>query len=667
MVLDWAAMGCVDGAALHSGAWSDGLALPPDQTVSEWADAERVLSKVSSAEAGRYRTDRTPYLREIMDCLSPSSPVQHVVVRKGAQVGATELGNNWLGFLIDRIGGACLVVLPTVDVGKRWSRQRLAPMLRDTPALHGKVKDARSRDSGNTVLQKEFDGGLLIITGANSGVGLRSMPCAYLMFDEVDGYPEDVDGEGHPIDVAAARAATFPFRKTLEVSTPKVAHASRIDADFRASDEAYYYVPCPECDGMQTLEADRLVYPDEDPSACQGMACLHCGAIIPHSRKTWMMARGEWWRRIGENEYGPRDVLSGRSAGFHISAMMSPIGWMSWADVAKAKEAARKDESAAKTYANLILGLPFEEQSDAPEWEVLYRRRLTYPIGTVPVGAYLLTAGMDVQRDRVEVAWWGWGEGMECWLVDHEVIEGDTARDDVWSRCTDAAARVFAHAEGSAQLPADLVAIDMQYETEAVKSWVLAQRSGRVIAVQGRDAWGAPVVIGRSETNKEPKRAGKRRGGRGFPFWAVSSSSAKLEIYRRFRRRPNDDESPPWGGPHIHLPQVSREFCEQLVAERLQKRAMASRRAGVNLEWIKVRDRNEALDLLVYAMACAYRLRADRMSESHWAKLRARWNVGAAKAPAKPKSQAAPLESAQPQRQQAPAQPARKLSRGIRL
>ena len=202
--------------------------------MSQWSDQYRVLSPKSAAEPGRWRTERTPYLKEIMDCLSVSSPVQRVVFMKGAQVGGTEAGNNWIGYVIHIAPGPMMAVSPTVEMAKRNSRQRIDPQIEDIPALRERVAPARSRDSGNTVLSKEFPGGVLVMTGANSAAGLRSMPARYLFMDEVDGYPGDVEGEGDPILLAERRSATFQRRrKILLVSTPTIKGLSRIQRDVR--------------------------------------------------------------------------------------------------------------------------------------------------------------------------------------------------------------------------------------------------------------------------------------------------------------------------------------------------------------------------------------------------------------------------------------------------
>lgn len=232
-----------DGALVYREAFLAGLTPDPDHTVSSWADEHRMLSQKASAEPGRWRTERTPYLREILDCLGSSSPVQRVVFMAGAQVGKSETGNNWLGYVIHHAPGPMLLVQPTVDTAKRFSKQRLAPMIEETPILHERIAANASRDGGNSMMTKEFQGGVLIITGANSAAGLRSMPVRYLFLDEVDAYPSDVDGEGDPVQLAEKRTTTFSRRKVYLCSTPTIKDVSRIEREFNASDQRRYFVP----------------------------------------------------------------------------------------------------------------------------------------------------------------------------------------------------------------------------------------------------------------------------------------------------------------------------------------------------------------------------------------------------------------------------------------
>ena len=268
------------GNAAFLRSLTDGLTPDPLMTVAEWADNYRILSGRAAAEAGKYRTSRTPYMREIMENLSPSSPVERVVFMKAAQTGATEAGNNFIGFVIHQAPGPILAVQPTVELAKRNSQQRIDPLIDDSEALRKIVAPARSRDSGNTVLAKRFPGGQLVLTGANSATGLRSMPARYVFLDEVDAYPGDVDGEGDPIALAEARTATFGHRKKLFlVSTPTIKGLSRIEREYEASDQRRYFVPCPYCGAMQWLQFERLRWEKGKPESAH-YQCEACDGQI---------------------------------------------------------------------------------------------------------------------------------------------------------------------------------------------------------------------------------------------------------------------------------------------------------------------------------------------------------------------------------------------------
>ena len=385
-----------------------GLRPDPLLTVSEWADQYRVLSTRASAEPGPWRTSRTPYLQQIMDCLSPSSTIERVVFMKGAQVGSTECGNNWIGYVIHQAPGPMMAVQPTVEMAKRNSKQRIDPLIEESDVLRKLVRDPRSRDSGNTILAKEFTGGVLVMTGANSAVGLRSMAARYLFLDEVDGYPGDVDGEGDPVNLALARARTFARRKVFLVSTPKITGLSRIETAFEESDQRHYWLPCPACGEFQTLKFARVKWPKGRPEEAVYL-CEHCSARIENHQKHSMLARGEW---------RPSAPGDGRTAGFHLSSLYSPVGWFSWADAARMFEEAQKNPALLQVFINTVLGETWAQQGEAPDWQRLYDRRETYKLGAVPAGALFLTAGTDIQKDRIEVQIVGWGRGKEGWLGD---------------------------------------------------------------------------------------------------------------------------------------------------------------------------------------------------------------------------------------------------------
>ena len=423
---------------IYSAAAAAGARPDPLLTISQWADRYRWLSQRASAEHGRWRTERTPYLREIMDCLSPMSPIERTVFMKGAQIGGTECGNNWMGYIIHQAPGPMMAVQPTVEMAKRNSKQRIDPLIEESEVLRKLVRDPRSRDSGNTVLSKDFPGGVLVMTGANSAVGLRSMAARYLFLDEVDAYPGDVEGEGDPITLAMARTRTFARRKVFLCSTPKITGMSRIEAAYEESDRRRYFVPCPTCRDFQVLKFAQLRWPKGNPQAAV-YVCEHCGQEIQNHQKHWMLAQGEW--RAGTKG-------DGKTAGFHISSLYSPVGWFSWGDAAKQFEQAQKNSSLLQVFVNTVLGETWTQLGEAPDWQKLYDRREDYKIGLVPRGGLFLTAGADVQKDRIEVEIAAWGRGKESWSVDYRVFEGDTSRPAVWEKLTGLLNETFTTASG---------------------------------------------------------------------------------------------------------------------------------------------------------------------------------------------------------------------------
>lgn len=599
-----------DGAAEILRIWGAGLTPDPDLTVSEWADRHRMLSGRASAEPGRYRTGRTPYMREIMDRLSPGDTTQRIVFMKAAQVGATEAGNNWIGFAIHQAPGPMLAVQPTVELAKRNSRQRIDPLIEESPDLRERVKPARSRDAGNTMLSKEFAGGILIMTGANSAVGLRSTPARYIFLDEVDAYPASADEEGDPVTLAEARTLTFAHRrKVFLVSTPTIRGLSRIEREYEASDQRRYFVPCPHCGAMQWLKFDRLRWQKGKPETAE-YHCEGCDAAIAEHHKTAMLEAGEW--RATAVAADPTTV------GYHLSALYSPVGWLSWQRIARGWEAAQVSDEAIKAFRNTILGETWVETGEAPDWQRLYDRRVAWKPGTVPAGGLFLTAGADVQKDRIEVDVWAWGRGLESWLVDHIVIEGGPGRHDAWADLTALLDRSWPHEHG-AHLRIARLAIDTGYEAPAVYAWSRKQGFAQVAPVKGVEGFNRSSPVS-GPTFVDATEGGKRLR-RGARLWTVAVSTFKAETYRFLRlERPTAEERtegaafPPGT---IHLPTwVESEWLKQVVAEQLV--TIRTKRGFAKLEWQKLRERNEALDCRVYARAAAWIAGADRWPDEKW-------------------------------------------------
>lgn len=595
-------------------AYREGLRPDPRLTVSEWADKFRVLSQTVAAEPGRWRTARTPYARDVMDALSPRHPCQRVVLMKGAQVGGTELGNNWVGYIIGEAPGPMMIVIPTVETAKRWSKQRLARLIEDTPTLRDKVKDSRSRDSGNTVLTKEFEGGIVIVTGANSAVGLRSMPAKYRFFDETDAYPGDVDGEGDPILLAERSGRTFKRGKSFFVSTPGIHGLSPIERLYSEGSRGKYFVPCPHCNESQTIEWPNIHWPkagdewkgkelEEDLASEAFLVCIHCGATISEHHKTWMLENGEW-----RHDRPDHPTLS-----FHLSSLYSPVGWFSWADAAALFVEAKDSQARLKVFVNTVLGETWQDRGEAPDARRLYDRREEYEINKIPRGGLFLTAGVDVQKDRLELEIVAWGRRFESWSIDYRVLPGDPYGEDVWKDLSDVLNEKFATPYGGRMIPISRLAIDAGYATQSVYHWVRSVGTPQVIAVRGIEK--SVVPIGAPKTVDIDY--GGRRIARGCRVWSVADSLLKSELYRWLRLDPplEEEESQDFPVGYCHFPQYPIEFFRQMTAERIVTKVV---RGYPRTEWVKHRDRNEALDCRKYARAAGYSLGMDRWTPERW-------------------------------------------------
>ena len=592
----------LSAAEIYRRAAKAGARPDPDLTVSEWADKHRFLTTRSSPEPGQWRTDRTPFLKDIMDDLSPRSKCHTVIFMKGSQIGGTECGNNWIGFTIHLAPGPMLAVQPTTDMAKRNSKQRIGPLIDESDVLRGLVREARSRDSGNTVLAKEYPGGILVMTGANSAKGLRSMSARYLFLDEVDGYPGDVDGEGEPCDLAMARTSNYAQRKKIFiVSTPVLSGKSRIERFYNESDMRQWWMPCPFCACSQVLRFEQLRWPKHNPDAAHYM-CEGCGRSIPNHAKNWMLPRGGWKpQQVGGDD---------RVHGYHLSSLNSPVGWLSWGQIAKKYEEAGTDREKLQVFQNTILGQPWTDVGEVPDTDRLYERRETYDIGRVPHGGLLLVAGVDVQLKRLEVEIVAYGRQRISWSVDYRVFDGDTTQPKVWDDLAKILDEDF-ETEYGGRVRVTKMAVDSGFNTMAVYDFVRKMSAQRVMAVKGdsrvSSLIGTPSMI-------EVGPYGRLKYG--IRLWPINSSIAKEELYRWLRSSvPDREAGEPWPTGFCHFPQYSKEYFEQLTAEQLVTKTHGGLRRTV---WEKRRDRNEALDCRIYARAAAASLRFESWSAARW-------------------------------------------------
>jgi phage terminase large subunit GpA-like protein len=591
---------------------------PPDLTISDWADQNRRLSSEASAEPGQWRTSRAEYQRGIMDAISDPA-AETVVIISSSQIGKSESILNMVGYHIDHDPAPIMVVMPTERDAETWSKDRFSPMARDTPCLQGKIADPRSRDGNNKILHKRFPGGHLTIVGANAPSGLASRPIRLLLCDEVDRYPFSAGAEGDPVNLARKRTVTFWNRKIVLVSTPTNKGASRIEAAFEESDQRRFWVPCPACGAEQLLtwgqvRWDKAADGNHLPETAR-YHCAECDAAWKDETRWSAISKGRW---IADQPFAG-------TAGFHLNEIYSP--WVRLAAMAKTFLSARAGgDEMMKTFINTSLGETWMESGEAPDWQRLQGLKEDWRAGTVPAGGLFLTAGADVQKDRIEVDVWAWGRGLQSWLIDHIVIEGGPGDQACWRQLSELLGRTWLHASGTPMTIARL-AIDTGYETAAVYAWARQVGFGQVAPVKGLEGFNrASPVTGPTFVDAT---IGGKRLRRGARLWSVATSTFKAETYRLLRldppdARPIDGAAFPAG--FVHLPGwVDAEWLKQLTAEQLV--TVKNKRGFAKLEWQKLRERNEALDCRVYARAAAWILGADRWSEARWEDLASQFEV----------------------------------------
>lgn len=570
---------------------------PPKLTLSQWAEEYAQLSAESAAEPGKWRN--LPYQVGIMDAITDPR-VERVTVIKSARVGYTKIVGHCIGFYIHYDPCPIMVVQPTEADAEGYSKEEIAPMIRDTPVLKDLVADSKTRDSGNTILQKQFPGGTLSLVGANSPRGFRRVSRRVVIFDEVDGYPPSAGPEGDQIKLGIRRTEYYWNRKIICGSTPTTESQSRIAPMFEESDKRHFHVPCPHCKEFQVLKFPNLKWPENAPEKAY-FVCVHCQKSIDHREKKGMIEAGRW---IPEKEFNGH-------AGFHIWAAYSFSPNATWGHIAKEfLEAKKEGTEALKTFINTALGETWKEKGDAPEWERIYDRRETYPIGRVPIGGLFLTAGVDIQKDRIEAEIVAWGRDRESWSIDYRVLPGDTATQAPWV-ALDALLNEHFPTEKGGELPIRAMGVDTGYQTQEVYNWVRRHSPARVFALKGRDE--LPTIVGQPSP-VDVSTAGKRIR-RGLRIWPVGVSLIKNELYSwlRLRRGTAPGEAAPPG--YMHFPQYGEEYFLMLTAEELISRLV---KGFKKFEWRKIRDRNEALDVRVYARAAASIVGMDRYTERQW-------------------------------------------------
>lgn len=546
-----------------------GFEQKPFISLSDWADKYRYLPMESSAEPGRWRTKVTPYLKEIMDAATDPN-TEEVTFLAPSQTAKTELILNTLFYFVHYDPCPVMVMQPTLAMAEAFSKDRVSASIRVMPVMRGLFKDPRSRDSGNTVLHKVFPGGHLTMTGANSASSLASRPIRVLINDEKDRNPPSAGTEGNPSEIAKKRTATFPNRLIVNVSSPTLAGASPIQKDWERGSRGRYHVPCPYCGAIQYMHFSLLRW-DEGIKNIR-YECEHCQQPITEDRKPWMLANGQW---IHEN---PNNTTH-RS--FRISGLFSPFPKASWENIIIDFLRCKSDHEALKTWTNTTLGEVFDPKLEETDVTGLLARCESWD--AVPSDVALITAGVDVQDNRIHVIVWGWGVD-QAWCLDYKVIIGNPGHRFVWDELDEYLTDPWTNDRGQL-LRVQSVCIDSAgHFTEQVYQFVKTRTARRVFAIIGRSG-SRPAV-------SKPTHNNRHR----VPLFTVGVDSIKATVFSQLAVK----QSGP-GYMHFPIGKCDEVFFNELTAEVYRQKMHKGKRP--TWVWEQIRPRNEALDCTVYAMA----------------------------------------------------------------
>lgn len=595
-----------NAADIYAEAFLAGIKPDPQIDFVEWANQKMVLTKESSVEPGRYRTSRTPWAEEILRELSPQSPTQEVVVVKPTQFGFTTIGNIALFATADLYPSPCQMVFPTDAMAVKHSKKKVTPSLKAIDCLKNKVRPSKSRDSGNTILLKEFPGGSWTFTGSNSPTSARSDSVKIVILDDLDGFVQDMGGEGD-YTLFENRADAFGARRKIyKNSTPTIKGLSHIEREFESSSQGHYSMGCPHCGEYQYLvfgdktSASGIKFKHNKSNEVTEIwyQCEKCKGRIEEHHKSVMFRTAKYIHRYPNR----------KKRGFKINALYSPLGWLSWAKIAEEFLAAQKSPQKLKRWHNTRMAESFEEKGSQPEWRILQRRAEPYDFIVVPERGLFLTAGVDTQDDRLAVTLKAWGRGEESWLIYWGELFGDPALPAVWVQLDALLKRPYRHALGPDLYIASAAIDTGGHRTHDVYNYVRKNKSGRIIAVKGASTPGKPV-LGRPTPQDVNYKGTVIKNG--VMLWPVGADTAKGIIYNRLNLSLNEDGSIPDG--YMHFPiGLEDEYYMQLTAEKLVTRY--SKDGFPSKHWVKTRDRNEGLDTEVYAYSAAIHAGITRMN-----------------------------------------------------
>lgn len=568
----------------------------PKLNLVEWADTYRYLSSESSSLPGKWRTDQVEVARGPM--LAITDPrVRRVSIMACTQLLKSSILENVTGYYAHQDPSPIILVQPTVTLAEAFGKDRIDKMFRDSPELNGLLKQKKSRDANNTLTYKAFPGGYLALVGSNSPTDLSSRPIRVALLDEVDKYPPSAGKEGDVLGLVTERTATFFDSKVISVCSPTIDGLSRIASEYELGDKRVFEVPCPNCGVMDEMIWDNVRWPKGKPELAS-YVCVECDHEWSEPERIKAISLGSW-KATAE--------FKGH-ASFRCSKLVSP--WEPLSVMARKWEEAQGNPQKLKVFVNTQLAETWVETGEAPDYQRLYERVELYPQGSLSKEVVFLTAGADIQKDRIEVEVVGWGRDKQSWSVDYFIYEGDTAGTEVWKGLDKLLSTSWKKENDERDYSIVRMCVDSGYNTSHVYNWVRKQAVSRVSAIKGSD--GIPVIVG-IPSDVDVARDGSRLQN-SLKVWPVGVSVAKSELYG-WLKLDKPETGKVYQQGYCHFPQYSLEHFKRLCSEQLMKRIVKNR---VVYRWELIHERNEQLDCRNYARAAAAMYGMDRFTEKDW-------------------------------------------------
>lgn len=553
------------------------LKVPSKVSIRVWADNERVLSKEGSSEYGEWDTMRTPYMIEIYESIT-NPELREIVLQMASQLAKSEVVLNVFGWYAQLDPCPMMLVQPNDALAKEFSKERVAPMIRDTKVLKRLVKDANLKNSGNTVSHKMFPGGFLSFRGANSPSKLASKPIKILMMDEIDRYPKSSGDEGSPVALAKKRVITFSDHKIIYTGTPTIKNHSEIEDEYLEGSQGVYYLKCPACNANNELLFEKLVYDitneDEHKIHSVKMSCDNCGSL--HSEEEWKMdnqGTGVWIHKYPDRIAKRSYKLNGLAGVFRT-----------WKDIVEEYLKIKDDEQKYKAFINTVLAETYEEDiKEKLDYELIYARREEYK-AELEEGVLILTAGIDIQDRWIAIEVVGHGLNNEKWGIEYHIIDGSLDDEATREKLDEFLSRSWSYDDGYSLNIYSMCVDSGGHHTDTVYDYVeKRQKEKRIFAIKGL---GGEYTAGINKFTKVPKRDLK--------LLTLGVNTLKDEIYSALRV--NETGKGFYHFPNDIFKNYDIDYFMSLTAEVKQSE-------NRKVVWKKLRKRNEALDCRVYANA----------------------------------------------------------------